>query len=506
MIKKQKIFMPVISLTLLLFFVFSSPVNGISSEQSSMVDQAVSQKVTDTQTATPYNCGAYCKEFATETAVPYETPVPTAKSPLASKDSKVTIYLFWGDGCPHCETAKLYLNEMLQTEDEVELVTYEVWYVEENQRIFIEMAAAFGFEPRAVPTIFVGNQYWEGFNDQIKEEIQKTVKDCLQNGCTNPGEAESNPDVVQPEEESTLPPQAQTNINLPILGAIDLSTQSLLVSTMLISFVDGFNPCSIWVLTMLLALTLHSGSRRKILLIGLIFLTVSTVIYGLFITGLFTMFTVVSFVGWIQVVVALVALVFAVVNIKDYFWYKEGVSFTIADDKKPGIFQRMRRLMDAGTSFWGLVGGTIVLAAGVSLVEFSCTAGFPVLWTNLLVSQTVTPTTFILLLMVYLLIYQLDEMAIFLVAVFTMRASKLEEKHGRILKLTGGMLMLALAGVMIIDPSLMNDLSSSLVVFGFAFAATLLILLIHRFVLPKLGIHLGSEFSEKVRAKRSKSK
>ncbi len=42
-------------------------------------------------------------------------------------------------------------------------------------------------------------------------------------------------------------------------------------------------------------------------------------------------------------------------------------------------------------------------------------------------------------------IYQLDEMAIFGTVVVTLKASKLEEKHGRILKLIGGTLMLTLA-------------------------------------------------------------
>src|SRR5690606_19557531 len=121
-------------------------------------------------------------------------------------------------------------------------------------------------------------------------------------------------------------------------------------STALIAFVDGFNPCSLWALSVLLALTIHTGSRKKIFLVGIVFLTVTSLIYMLFITGLFTMLTVVSFIGWIQAVVALMALFFAVVNIKDYFWYKQGISFTIADSKKPGIYQRMRRVMDAGDS------------------------------------------------------------------------------------------------------------------------------------------------------------
>jgi hypothetical protein len=158
--------------------------------------------------------------------------------------------------------------------------------------------------------------------------------------------------------------------------------------------VDGFNPCSLWVLSMLMALVLHTGSRKKVLFIGLIFLTVTAGIYALFIAGLFSVLRLVSFMGWVQGLVAGVALIFGVVNIKDYFWYKTGVSFTISEKQKPGIFQKIRRVIASSDSIWGLAGATVVMAAGVSLVEFSCTAGFPVLWTNLLVAQNVRQRRF----------------------------------------------------------------------------------------------------------------
>ena len=91
-------------------------------------------------------------------------------------------------------------------------------------------------------------------------------------------------------------------------------------------------------------------------------------------------------------------------------------------------------------------------------------------------------------------IYQLDEMIIFFSAVVTLKSTRLEEKHGRLLKLIGGMLMLTLSIIMLINPALLNNLSTSLIVFGCAFAATLLVLLLHRVILPKLGIRIGSEF------------
>ncbi len=61
---------------------------------------------------------------------------------------------------------------------------YEVWHVDENQTLFTKMAAAYGFEPHAVPTIFIGKKYWEGYNDQTQVEIQAAVDACVKTGCS----------------------------------------------------------------------------------------------------------------------------------------------------------------------------------------------------------------------------------------------------------------------------------------------------------------------------------
>jgi glutaredoxin len=424
----------------------------------------------------------------------------------AQTTDEVNIYLFWGDGCPHCAKAKPFLEDLAKSNPNIKYFNYEIYYNDANQEIFRQVAQGFGFEPRSVPTIFIGEKYWEGYSDEIRDDITRAVEDYLANGSRDKVYEILN--GITPTQDSEVnatptPESLEANeIKIPLFGKVDLSQKSLFLSTLLIAFVDGVNPCSIWVLTMLLAITLHTGSRKKVLLIGIIFLSVTAAVYALFIAGLFTVLKVVSFIGWIQVVVALVALFFALVNIKDYFWYKQGLSFTIDDKHKPGIYQRMRKLMDAGDSFWGLVGGTVVMAAGVSLVEFSCTAGFPVLWTNLVSAQQVTAATFVLLLLTYMLIYQLDEMVIFFTAVFTLKSNKLEEKHGRILKLIGGILMLTLAVVMLVKPSLMSDLSQSLIIFGIAFVVTLLVLLLHRVILPKFGVYLGSEYTKKKQRKK----
>lgn len=440
-------------------------------------------------------------------------PEQQAVPAVLQDEEKVVIYFFWGDGCPHCAKAKPVLEGLVAQHPSIELYEFEIYNSAQNQELFAAFGEAYGFEPRYIPTILIGDRYWEGYAEESMQAVISEVERGLVEGSIDKGAALIEgkgyaPLVITPTETPETTPtvtpagEESGKTKLPLFGEVDLSKMSLFLSTALIAFVDGFNPCSLWVLSMLLTITLHTGSRKKVLVIGLVFLTVTAAIYALFIAGIFTVLKVVSFVGWIQVVVALVALFFGMVNIKDYFFYKEGVSFTIADDKKPGIFQKIRRVMDAGDSWWGLIGGTIVLAAGVSLVEFSCTAGFPVLWTNLLTAQQVTTVTFIFLLLLYMFIYQIDELGIFLVAVFTLKSSKLEEKHGRILKLVGGVLMLTLAVVMLVNPALMSDIGKSLIVFGIAFAITGVVLLVHRVILPKMGIHFGTEYNDKSRSRK----
>ncbi len=437
--------------------------------------------------------------------------------PVSAEGNTVNVYFFEGEGCPYCARTRQFLLSLSEQDERIVIHEFEVYFNLEDRELFVEFAAVHGFEPAYVPTTFIGDQYWVGFTEAIQGEMIQKIQYCLANGCVDHGvnilPPDAFPEQPQPEPppileepeiqepeiqapeiqapeiqepETQEPEQEELMINLPFIGKVNLADKSLLLSTLLIALVDGFNPCSIWVLSLLLAITLNSRSRKKVLIIGLVFIFVTGFVYALFISGLFTVFTFVGYAGWIQFIVAVFAFFFAVVNIKDYFWYKEGISFTISDEKKPGIYKGIRKVMRAEGNIWALIGATVVLSAGVSIVEFSCTAGFPVIWTNLLVVHEATGLAFLGFLLVYMLVYQMDELAIFLTAVFTLRKSKMEEKYGRILKLLGGVLMLALAIVMLIDPTLMNNIGSSLLVFGVAFGVTGLILLIHQVLLPKI--------------------
>ncbi len=414
-----------------------------------------------------------------------------------------TLYFFWGDGCPHCEAAKPFLAELEARYPTLEVQSFEVWYDADNRDLLQTFAEAYNTDVAGVPAIFIGEQVWVGYAEHLQAEIDNQVGLCVNIGCSSPYQPEdtstsnaSTPNLITPENTvtsegtsttstsaisiSTSPTSTpSTQLRVPFIGVIELAAQPLLLTTVLIALVDGFNPCSLWVLSILLAMVLHAGSRRKVFTVGITFLLVTASVYGLFIAGVFGTLSYVGYLRQMQIAVAAIALVVAAINIKDYVAFKQGPSLTISDKHKPGLYKKMRGILQMQTSTWGMIATTTTLALGVTLVELPCTAGFPVIWSGLL-AGSVSGTGFGSLLAVYLLVYLLDELLVFSSVVITLRASRLQDAQGRVLKLIGGMVMLALAVAMLAYPEAMRSLAGALAVFAAALTGTVLVMGAHK--------------------------
>jgi cytochrome c biogenesis protein CcdA/glutaredoxin len=367
----------------------------------------------------------------------------------ASASEEVHIYYFWGDGCAYCAEQANFLEELISEYPGVVIHDYEVWYHPENQSIFGDHAAARGIEPRAVPTTFIEERVWVGFDDRIAAEIRAMVVALLS------GE--------EGTEESDL-------VDLPILGPTAQDEVSLVLATVVIGLVDGFNPCSLWALTVLLALVVRTRSRSRMLVIGGTFLLVTALVYGAFIAGLYTVLGAVTHLGWVRTVVAGLALLLGVFGISDYLGQGKRLSLTIPESTKPSLYRRMRNTVFEQRSLPAVVAATIGLAAGIAILELPCTAGLPVLWADLVSASGADAGAAAGLLGLYLGAYLLDEAALLVVMVIVMRATKLQDRHGQALKLVSGWVMVALAGALLLAPAVMETLTGVLMVFVLAAA------------------------------------
>ncbi len=379
---------------------------------------------------------------------------------------EIELWFFWGDGCNLCQDAAIWLDELQSSYPELVINRKEVWFDQVEQNRYIGMMEERGMTAAWVPGFILGEMVWEGFNEDIAFEIEAEVEELLY--------------YINYGKTTTGGVFNGSIISLGLLGSFfDIHGHSLIISTLLIALIDGFNPCSLWVITVLLAMILHTKSRVRIAAVGAVFLIVTAVVYGIFITGLFSAFTVASQISKIRIGVAFLALIFALVNIKDYFFFSKGLSLSIPSRFKPSIY-RSGRSISKERPITLTLAITVVFAAGVAIIELPCTAGFPAVWTGLLSEIGVERSIFIAFLLLYLLAYLFIEILIVLLALVTMQATRLQEVHGRNLKLISGMVMAAIAIVLLIDPSIMESLTGTLYMIGSALLFSCLVILGYR--------------------------
>jgi len=233
------------------------------------------------------------------------------------------------------------------------------------------------------------------------------------------------------------------------------------------------------VLLSLLGLLVHARSRNMMLLIGLVFVFFSGFVYFLFMAAWLNLFLVMGQVAIITTVAGVVSVIIAAINIKDFFLFKQGVSLSIPDSAKPGLFDRMRRLMRA-TSMISILAGTTVLAIVANSYELLCTAGFPLVFTRILTLQNLPAATYYLYLMFYNIVYVVPLLIIVVVFTATLGSRKLSEWQGRVLKLVSGSMMLGLGIVLLADPSLLSSLLTSLGVLSAAIVLSLIVATVTR--------------------------
>ncbi len=271
---------------------------------------------------------------------------------------------------------------------------------------------------------------------------------------------------------------AEDPFSLPLIGAIDTESASMLFTTVAVGFVDGLNPYSLWGLVFLLGIVTAAGSRRKAMIVGFTYLAVVGLVYGLMMAGFLSLFSQWDYQGFIRIAVGLIAAAFASLNIYDYF--KRKTEATIVTRRKQSrLKQRILRVMNPRNGIGTLISGTAVVALGITILEFPLTFSLPMVWANIIARYEVAFPLFLLLLLVYLLVYLIDEIIVFLSIVFALNKLKISQNKEQALKLIGGMVIMALALGLILDLEALNTLTGSLILFGSALAASLVVMVLY---------------------------
>lgn len=363
--------------------------------------------------------------------------------------------VFVRTGCPHCGAAKGFLEELRRARPELRILFHDLDLDVGALERLETLARAHGLSVVGVPAFYLNGELLVGYQDDRTTGARLLAMLDRLSAAPAAGSFDAcRP--ARPDCTTTSPqPTEAERIELPWIGPVTAGELGLPLFTLAIGLLDGFNPCAMWVLLFLLSLLVTLRDRFAMALISGTFVLVSGLIDFAFMAAWLNLFLLIGLSHIVQVLLGALAIAIGAVNVKDFFAFQQGFSMSIPKSAKPGLYARIRRIVQAENRTGALI-GVIVLAGLVNIVELLCTAGFPALYTHVLTTYQLPVWHYYAYLGLYNLAYIADDALMVTLAVVTLGRRKLEEREGRWLKLISGAVMIALGLVLVVKPSLLS--------------------------------------------------
>ena len=243
-------------------------------------------------------------------------------------EKNINVYLFEGKGCPHCAAEKEFFEKYLKENKNVKLYEYEVWYNVDNQKLLQEVQEKLNNKESGVPYTVIGNKVIIGFSeynteDQIKNYINDAINDDNYKdyvGSIVGVNTEYNTDekYIKKNNKSEMKKtneKIKEDVEVPVLGKVNPKKISLPLLSVILGFVDGFNPCAMWILIFLITMLFNMKNRKRMWILGSVFILTSGVIYLAFMLTWLNLGTFISKLSFIRFLVSAVALIIGIWNI-----------------------------------------------------------------------------------------------------------------------------------------------------------------------------------------------
>jgi cytochrome c biogenesis protein CcdA/glutaredoxin len=345
--------------------------------------------------------------------------IATVNVVQAQESSK--IYLFYGQGCPHCSVVEEYFEAQdLYTKYPIE--KKEIYSNRDNAILFSTLLTNLGVpeNKRGVPLVIIGDKVMVGDRPIIDGFVDEADKFLLAN--------------IDSDQDDKLD---QVAFDDPVV--LDLTLTAVIGAAV----VDAINPCAFAVLIILMSTILVAGDGKKALLSGLSFASSIFISYFLMGLGLYKALELGGLTEVFFKVVGWMAIVLGLLNLKDWLWYGKGVLMEVPLSWRP----KLKKLLQSVTNPVGAFGIGFI----ISLFLLPCTSGPYIVILGML-ANAVSQTKAIIYLIIYNLIFILP-MVLISIAVYKgfdpAKAEEIRQKRLKTLHLIAGVIMLIM-GIIII--------------------------------------------------------
>ena len=344
-------------------------------------------------------------------------------------DEKVNIYLFYSKICPHCQKEEKYFETLKEKyQDKINIYTYEVTENKTNNEIMKSLKKELKENSQGVPFTIIGSKTFLGYDESLNERIENTIESYL--------------------DENT---KTDNTYTIPILGKIEAKNASIILIAIILGFIDGFNPCAMWILLLLINMCISIKDKKKMLIVCLTFIITSGIIYFLSMLGIGFILDLTT-ISYIRNIIAILAIILGIYNLYTYLkTRKQTGCHVVKKEKRKTIITKINNILNNKNTLL-MFGGTIILATSVSLVEMACSLGFPTIFLELLSINNIHSFLKVTYLLIYILFYLIDDIIVFFLSIKAFETKGISTKYNKYVHLIGGLIMILMGVLLIFKP------------------------------------------------------
>ena len=345
-----------------------------------------------------------------------------------SGQDRLEIFFFYSKTCPHCAAEQKFLDNLEKKyAQEIKINRYFIGNTQHLDllKILLKKHDAERFFG-AVPLTFIGEDFIPGFDNP--ERIGKIIEQSIQRQISYQTPKQNQNKQIQEKnltKTETPEPEKKPVFNIPRIGKIDIEKYSLPVLAIILGALDGFNVCSLGALVLILGLVLILRSRKQILIFGGAYILTTAIVYGVLIFAWYKIFSfLASYQKLITLLVALLGIGGGVYFLKEFI--KQKKYGPTCETSQSGLFQKLssklrQQLAQKNKKILGVIFGIFLFAFIITIIEFPCSAAAPLFFASILAKAKLPIFFYLLYIVIYILFYMLDEILIFLIAVFTLK-------------------------------------------------------------------------------------
>lgn len=383
---------------------------------------------------------------------------------FASAANTTLIEMLSRPDCLHCNEEKSYLEQLQKKRNDIEVVIYNI---EEPQgKDLFERVTRTESLSKSTPITAVGSSVIQGFDST--QTTGKRIEDLIERNTGSPtqgfesilaaGGSKAVEKVVGAScDDGTVcknPDSEPILVNIPFVGTVDVAKYSLPTLSGILGFIDGFNPCAMWVLVTFLLVLMQLGDRLKIWMVAGIFILSETITYYLILNVWFTAWDFVGLDAWVTPIIGLVAIGGGLFFL--YEWkFSDGTCQVTDIKKRSEISGRIKKLANQPFTWFTLV-GIVGLAFSVNVIEFACSIGIPQTFTKVLEINNLSLLQSQALILVYIFFYMIDDFIVFGLALWGAGKLQQTQTYARWCNLFGGILMIILGLLLLVDPDILK--------------------------------------------------